>query len=181
MSWNLVSPVDGLETMVLGAVQRTTRAVVVGWRRSRLGDVVEQLLDGPIGVPRVHIVEAWSVNADLANTRYRNEPRVVVECAQVEEFMACGRLRPTDMLVWLHGPEHVEVTAGVHLITEMQNAGPAAIVLEAPEGTYEQGAIDGNPFEVHRSVWRVSLFEQLGFATARSREGDFTIAVWRPE
>jgi hypothetical protein len=95
--------------------------------------------------------------------------------------MSLGRLRETDLLVWQHGPEHIQMEPAVYLLADLQRACPRAIVLEAPEGSYPQGELDNNPYEVHRSTWTAELFQRLGFQTALSPEGAFTIAVWRPE
>jgi hypothetical protein len=190
VSWNLIDPIkaggrlgDELwpASQVAAAASRASRAIYVGWREPRLHDACSQLLSSAMAIPWLHVVEPWLPNVDRAYQAWKGDDRVSVEMVTIQEFMELGRVRPTDLVVWQHGPEHLELDAARALIRDMQLCGPRAIVLEVPDGDYPQGALGNNPFECHLSAWSAADLEGLGFRVFDSHEGAFLIAIWRPE
>lgn len=95
-----------------------------------------------------------------------------------------------DAVIWWHGPEHVTAAEAADLIRPggaFSQMATRLILLGAPWGRYDQGAVGGNEFERHLSTWLPADFEAFGYRTATlgpaPRPGRVTtsghITAWR--
>lgn len=73
------------------------------------------------------------------------------------------RGRSFDAVVALDVIEHLERKQGEALLAEMERIARRRVVVFTPNGFVEQGARDGNPFQVHRSGWTAADFSRRGF------------------
>jgi len=90
------------------------------------------------------------------------------------------RNRNFSLYIWQHGPEHLDRSESVAVIEQMKSRAGIGVILEAPIGDQPNPPEleAANPAEEHRSTWTEEAFEELGFTTERSQEGDHAIAVW---
>lgn len=68
-----------------------------------------------------------------------------------------------DAVVCLDVIEHVERKEALALIKEMEKIAIRKVIILTPNGFYHQHALDGNPYQVHKSGWRTSDFSLLGY------------------
>lgn len=59
--------------------------------------------------------------------------------------------------------EHLTPDEGLEMILEMKRVTRGRIILATPNGFYKGRAIDDNPLNLHRSVWTMQDFKDLGF------------------
>ncbi len=95
------------------------------------------------------------------------------------------RGRTFDAVVALDVIEHLERRPGELLLEEMERVSRGRLVVFTPNGFLEQGARDGNPFQVHRSGWSAADFVRRGFRIAgingmRGLRGEEADLRWRP-
>lgn len=65
-----------------------------------------------------------------------------------------------DIVLWWHGPEHVEKFRALSAIAQLWRGVSKALILGCPQGYSPQGVVNGNPYERHRSEWQPEEFEQ---------------------
>ena len=111
---------------------------------------------------QITIIEAWTENIYFLK---RNYPRIGIIQADIRN-VAKIPLGYFDIIMWWHGPEHVEKEALPGIFEVLDNHARKALVLACPWGRYDQEAVDGNPFERHRSRLYPKFFEKLGFKTS---------------
>ena len=68
-----------------------------------------------------------------------------------------------DIILCLNVLEHLDKQDGNLFLQQIGTFASSQIVLDIPVGQWEQGAYDGNPFQVHRSTWYPGDLRKLGF------------------
>ena len=87
-----------------------------------------------------------------------------------------------DVIVWRHGPEHVMEAEIPIALKLMEIFTTRLAVIFCPRRQLDQGAIGGNPYQIHCSVPPPELFLDLGWAVAINnlgREDRDEIMAWR--
>lgn len=59
--------------------------------------------------------------------------------------------------------EHLEKKDGMLFLSELERLSSAQIIVYTSNGFLPQGALEGNPFQVHRSAWSPTEFEGKGY------------------
>lgn len=59
--------------------------------------------------------------------------------------------RKFDIVFWWHGPEHIEFDQLENTVKKLESIASKLVILGCPYGIYEQGELEGNPYEVHKS------------------------------
>lgn len=118
----------------------------------------------------ITILEAWYVNVEMLRQQ------------QDIDHLICGDVRELDSLrlphdyydyvFWYQGPEHILERELPSTLVGLEKVCGSLIVLSVPWGVYEQGAIHGNPYEVHLSHLDEPLFRGLGYETATFGQKD---------
>lgn len=90
-----------------------------------------------------------------------------------------------DAVVALDVIEHLERSQGERLIAEMERVSRDRVVIFTPNGFLPQGALDGNPFQVHRSGWSPEEFARRGYSIVgingvRGLRGEGAELRWKP-
>ena len=67
-----------------------------------------------------------------------------------------------DVAFWWHGPEHIERKRVPKALRQLEKLADL-VVLGCPNGKYELGARDGNPYEEHLSHWYAEDFKKLDY------------------
>ena len=79
----------------------------------------------------------------------------------------CGPIlqgRRFDVVFFWHGPEHLTEDETLVTLPELERLARRLVVLGCPWGTYQQGAVGGNPFERHVAAFDYEFFETKGYA-----------------
>ena len=83
-----------------------------------------------------------------------------------------------DIILWLHGPEHISWDAFLDCRSDIENKANYAVLYQAPIGMYEQGALYGNPYETHVSTLYPEMFENIGYDVfLHNKNGEFTFSA----
>ena len=106
------------------------------------------------------LIEAWYPNI----SHYMNDKRFAqfLHC-DVREIDKYSQLREHDVMFWWHGPEHLEDYEIPETLKKLEALTTGLIVLGAPWGDYPQDEVDGNKFEIHKTMMRPELLEVLGY------------------
>ena len=70
-----------------------------------------------------------------------------------------------DCVMLIDVIEHLNKDDGIELIKRLQAYGMSKILIQTPNGQYEQGPEPGNKYNAHRSTWINDDLDQLGFKT----------------
>jgi hypothetical protein len=179
VSYNLDPSLPLVGPIVDQMLDAARSVCLVGWREFRDGDTLSVLIQRKI--PVIHVVDAWSQNvAHLMRWLGTDHPNVYPLVRDVREYLQEPQPTPLDVLIWQHGPEHLEKKEARALLSQAQQV-LWGILLEVPDGPYPQGPIFGNPHEIHRSTWYFHDLRDLGFVSVGSPEGDHLISIWQRE
>jgi len=127
----------------------------------------------------IAILEAWSENV----LYYRKQliKKLSIIQADVRNVSKIP-LANFDVVMWWHGPEHVEKIILSQVLNELYKHTNKILILACPWGRYVQQAVKGNPYEVHRSHLYPEFFKELGFKTStlgkKDRRGSNLVA-WK--
>lgn len=106
---------------------------------------------------KITLLEIWKPNSDLYSGHpWFNE----AICSDIRIF---DTDRKWDLLMWLHGPEHIHKEELESTVKKIEKLTRKLIVMACPWGIYPEGAIQGNPHEVHLSSLYEEDFKALGY------------------
>jgi hypothetical protein len=88
-----------------------------------------------------------------------------VVCGDVRQVSDYYEEKQFDFAVWWHGPEHVLAEDLEEAIAELAMVTEKTIIVACPWGRYDQGALGGNPFELHVNALYPEFLEGMGFTT----------------
>lgn len=71
-----------------------------------------------------------------------------------------------DAVVAVDLLEHLDHADGVELLGAMERVARDRVVVFTPNGFVEQMALEGNPFQVHRSGWSPSALRERGYCVS---------------
>ncbi|MBI2901780.1 MAG: class I SAM-dependent methyltransferase [Planctomycetes bacterium] len=91
-----------------------------------------------------------------------------------------------DAAVALDVVEHLDRRDGEVLLAELERVARRRVVVFTPNGFLEQGAREGNPFQVHRSGWTPADFARRGYRIVgvngvKGLRGEGADLRWRPK
>lgn len=111
----------------------------------------------------IDILEAWEENAkELEKTNRDKKSLRRIFIGDVKALCAVIPDLEYDITLWWHGPEHIleaELRKTMPLFEEITKK---LVILGSPYGKYDQGIIDGNPFEIHQTAVYPEFYESLG-------------------
>jgi SAM-dependent methyltransferase len=97
----------------------------------------------------------------LASARERNLHDEYI----LGDFLKLNLSRQFDVVVMTHVLEHFTREEGLKLLDELETIASRLLYIETPHGFVEQGELDGNLFQRHRSGWHPRDFEARGYST----------------
>lgn len=68
-----------------------------------------------------------------------------------------------DTVVSIDVIEHLTKSESLKMISEMEKIARKKVILMTPRGYIDQGAYDGNPYQVHHSGWTTKELQDLGY------------------
>jgi len=112
-------------------------------------------------------VDAWRENIEeIWRKRERGQIAAKYFTWYIEDIRTLvPRLKPRsyDAVLLLDALEHLPKKDGLQLLGDIEALLPRRIIMWIPLGTCPQGALDGNPYEVHKSTWEEQELKNLGF------------------
>jgi len=110
---------------------------------------------------RITVLEAWAPNCALL--RKRQDIHEIIQ-ADISELVTKTD-RAWDVVLWWHGPEHVESQLLRRTLQDIKKIARYMVVLGCPWGIYPQDSLYSNPYEVHVSHLYPEFFKELGYST----------------
>jgi 2-polyprenyl-3-methyl-5-hydroxy-6-metoxy-1,4-benzoquinol methylase len=77
-----------------------------------------------------------------------------------------------DLILMTDVIEHFTMEEGKQLLIELRGMAKKAVIISTPAIFFEQGAAYGNDFEIHKSLWRLNDFQQLGYGIVMNGNAD---------
>lgn len=68
-----------------------------------------------------------------------------------------------DTLVSIDVIEHLTKSESLKMISQMEKIARKKVIIMTPRGYIDQGAYDGNPYQVHHSGWTTKDLQDLGY------------------
>ena len=108
----------------------------------------------------VKVLEAWPANAEWVQQSGLADTVVLGDLRELDSLPLGDNY---DVIIWFHGPEHVEEEEFIPILNTLEQRG-TVVVLGAPWGkTPQQPGVQ--PFERHLSGHWPEDWKQLGYAT----------------
>ncbi len=107
------------------------------------------------------------------------------ECVLADARNLPFRAKSVDCVLAVDLLEHLEKDEGRLLLDNMERTAKRRVVVMTPNGYLPQEECNGNPFQVHRSMWNPADFESEGYSVyglngLRFLRGDLAAPKWRP-
>lgn len=117
----------------------------------------------------ITLLEAFKPNADY----YAGHPWFAeVICGDVQNICEIANGRKWDLVVWWHGPEHVDKERLPQTLADLEAVANEMVVLGSPWGQNLHGMVSGNPHSVHQASIDMPDLEKLGYSTSTLGEKD---------
>lgn len=113
------------------------------------------------------IMEAWQPNVEALRPRF---PKIIQ--GDIRDLNALKLLPRFDIVMWWHGPEHVEERELPEILTWLHAKAKRYVIVACPWGVYKQGEVKGNPYEKHLSFLYPEFFQNLNWKTSVIGERD---------
>lgn len=121
--------------------------------------------------------EAWICGVDAVPVEVSGPYNVTVKDDALLHMDVTGRLGGYDLVVCAELIEHYTREAGEALLVELERN--PRVLLTTPIGFMPQGAIGGNPHQVHLSGWEPSDFLARGWSVPVIDERhNYFLATW---
>ncbi len=135
----------------------------LGIGNGKYGALLREYLDLNFGRKRpedwsvkIHGFEAWQP--------YYNPMWQLYDGVFIEDFTSIStrdRMAGYDLVLMIDTLEHVDESVALSLLDELRTKNKWVIVA-CPDGNYAQGAMMGNKYEEHRSVWTMDRLVSVG-------------------
>lgn len=153
-------------------IRKSQCITYVGWRNNfSFFDYYYSLVE------QIFIIEIWQNHVDQFEKKYYN---IEIICNNICNFENLITEKQRDCLLWQQGPEHLEMKQAKNLINQMKKTF-SKIIIETPNGQWEQGPDGDNIYETHLSYWYPENYEELGFTYTLfggTTEHDIIIGYW---
>lgn len=149
---------ESYSSELTGNVKENSNVYTIGWRPDSLFWSYEFFLERNCNVSLIEIFE------QNANAFPKEEYNVNVICDSVENFSKYvnKKDKSKNILYWSDGPEHLEMEVSKKLLEKAKEYF-YLIIIQTPNGVYEQGEMYGNVHESHLSHWYDKDYQELGF------------------
>ena len=94
-------------------------------------------------------------------------------CCDIRRIHKYVSRKSFDAVVALDVVEHLSKKESLLLLKRLEAIAKIKVVVLTPNGYYKQEALEGNPYQVHRSGWSVGDFLRLGYRVYGLRGAKF--------
>lgn len=110
-------------------------------------------------------LEATGVDGFALAIRESKERKIHTNYMQMDLNDIGSRIpeKSYDCVLCLDVIEHFDKEKSRSFVKELEKIARKKIVLFTPNGFVPQGAVDGNPFQIHRCGWSVEELEAMGY------------------
>ena len=106
------------------------------------------------------VLEVYKPNCDSLKSNGHNYPIYNLDIRDISLLE-----KTWDMIIWLHGPEHVEWEDFKTIRHKIEKCANKIVIYQAPIGEWPQDAIYGNIYEKHLATLIPEMFEELQYKT----------------
>ncbi len=89
--------------------------------------------------------------------------RTLCDCVLSDASSLPFTQKSFDAVVAFELLEHLEKSAGLCLLEELERIASLKVIVVVPNGPLRQEVYDGNPLQVHRSSWSSNELQKLGY------------------
>lgn len=107
----------------------------------------------------IDIIEIWPLNIEGLKDFEGIRTIIKGDVRNVSEM----NLASYDVVMWFHGPEHVQEKELYKILDDLKKISKKLIVTACPWGIYKQGKARGNIHEQHLSYLYPEFFKELGW------------------
>lgn len=101
----------------------------------------------------IDVLEAWRLNVrDLIKMNKKEKIYRTILLGDVRNSRHILADRYYDVIIWWHGPEHVNSEEIMPTIKKLESHARKMIIIACPFGRHKQGIAFGNPYEKHLST-----------------------------
>lgn len=119
------------------------------------------------------VCEPWLPNVEAMEKEWTCHACPAFEMKNIEH-------KPYDVILWLHGPEHVLWDDFVANRKDLEALAKQLVIYQAPIGECPQDDIYGNPWERHVQTLRPEMFRDLGYnIVIHDKDGEWTFSAWK--
>ena len=106
-----------------------------------------------------------SIGVEVFDPALQDSKRKRIHSQYIRVDAASLELKPKsiDAVVAIELLEHLTKEEGAALLIKMQNWARKRVMVTTPNGYVWQGALEGNPFQVHKSGWSVKELREFGY------------------
>jgi hypothetical protein len=114
----------------------------------------------------IDVLEIWPSNInDLKKLNLeKNLFRTILQC-DIREAPKFSKLTYYDVIVWLHGPEHIKLDEIVETLKAIEQFVGYLIILGMPYGREPGEGYNENIHEKHKGALFPDYFERMGYST----------------
>jgi len=143
-------------------------------------EIVDLLLR--FGYNTIDILEIWEANVNTLTWMNLRAPifRRIIQGDVINIDLHIADIY--DVVMWWHGPEHIPKKYFNETIRKIELFAKEYVVIGCPWGSYPQGEVKGNKFEIHLSAIYKKDFKELGYSTQTLRKVNkrgSNILAWR--
>jgi hypothetical protein len=106
---------------------------------------------------RITGVEVWE---KYKSDKWAYYDEIVID--EISAFLA-GNDRAFDFILLIDVLEHFERAHGEEVLSDLKRRARRAVIVSTPTTDYPQGPFGGNPYEIHRCIWRNRELCEAGF------------------
>jgi len=122
----------------------------------------------------ITLLEAFEPNLNCYKNNY--------ECIHANITKFYNPISRWDVIMWWHGPEHISKQELPLTLMNIEKMANKLVILGCPWGKYIQGAVDDNPYEVHKADLYLEDLTKLGYSIdtiGRVDVGGSNILAWK--
>lgn len=142
--------------------------------------------DSPLRrVKKTFYSEGIDVFEDSINKSKKKKIHDKYTISDIRKIKKIYKNKSFDVVVALDVIEHLNKKESISLIRDMEKIAKSKVILLTPHGFYHQDAYDNNPYQVHKSEWKMKDLEKLGYKVYGLRglkylRGEYATIKFRP-
>lgn len=120
--------------------------------------------DSPLGhIPHAFVsegIDAYKKSIDKSKKKGFHDRYRVGNILNLNKFY---KKKSYDAVICLDVIEHIEKKDALKLVRDMEGIAAKKVIILTPNGFYHQHALEGNPYQIHKSGWRAEDFSHIGY------------------
>lgn len=142
--------------------------------------------DSPLGkIQKTFISEGIDVFKNSIKRSKKNKIHDSYTISDIRNIDKIYKKKSFDAVAALDVIEHLSKKESIILIKKMEDIARKRVILLTPNGFYHQDAYDDNPYQVHKSEWKIKDLKKLGYKVYGLRglkylRGEYATIKYKP-